>query len=246
MKINVLFFTFLLAWSAQAGKLVVNNDEWPLSNTGYAAAGAGPASTYALNVANYFTGGGPGNFLVYSSNFGLTQSSLAATMTGAGHTWTINSSLTFTAANLAGYDGVFLALGAGGFNTAEAIAYMNGGGNIYIAAGTGIGGAAAEAAFWNPLLNTFGLALASPYNGIGGNVPISSAHPVLAGVTQLYQDNGSSVSLFGAVPGASIILSSATSGQGLIGVYDNEIPEPGTYALMISGIALLALRRRLG
>jgi len=248
MRQKLVFLFAALTLSVQAGKIVVHNDEWPLSNTGFATAGAGPTSTYALNLANYFAGGGPGNFLAYSNNFGLTQPDLATTMTGAGHAWTVGTALPFTAANLAPYDAVFLALGAGSYDTNEAIAYLNAGGNIYIAAGTGAGGAAFEAAFWNPLLNTFGLALAPVYNGIGGNIPIASAHPVLNGVTQLFQNNGNTVSLFGANPNASIILSTATSAQGLIGVYDNTavIPEPSAFVLLASGLGLVLLRRRLG
>ena len=253
MKSRILCLSLVLAWSLQAGKLVVNNDEWDLSNIGYSSTGGsgGSTATFALNIADYFTGGGPGNFLVYSDNFGLVQSDLSNTMTGAGHTWTVNNSLTFTAANLAAYDGVFLAGFEGGYSTTEAAAYINAGGNIYIAAGTSDGlDQVTEANFWNPLLFQFGLQLAPVYNNIGGNIAINSAHPLLSGVSQLYQNNGNSVSPFGANPNASIILSTATSAQGLIGVSSSgdpqEVPEPGTYALLASGLGVLFLRRRSG
>lgn len=246
MKKVTILLAILTAWAAHAGRLVVHNDEWPLTDTGFSTAGAGPTSTFALNLANYFTGGGSGNFLIYSNNFGLAGSTLASTMTGAGHTWTVSTAVSFTAASLAAYDAVFLALPTGGFDATEAAAYINAGGNIYIAAGTGIGGAAVEAAFWNPLINAFGLTLAPAYNGIAGNIPISSSHPVLAGVSQFYQNNGNSVSLFGSVPGASIILTSQASGEGLIGVYDSTIPEPQTCVLLASGLGILLLRRKLG
>jgi hypothetical protein len=246
--VKTLLIVAGLSSSLQAGRIVVNNDEWDLSNAGYSNAGNGPTSTFALNVAGYFTAGGPGNFLVYSSNFGLTESSLASTMTGAGNTWTVSTALAFTAANLAGYDGVFLAGFQAGFNAAEAAAYVNAGGNIYVAAGTASGfSAAGEAAFWNPFLNAFGLTLAPVYNGVGGVVPISSVHPVLAGVSQLYQNNGNSVSLTGTDAHASIILGTVTSANGLIGVYDNasSVPEPGTWLMLAAGLGALMATRRL-
>lgn len=236
-----------LSSSLQAGRIVVNNDEWDLTDDGYFSVGNGPAATFALNLASYFTGGGTGDFLVYSNNFGLTGASLASTMTGAGNTWTFNTALAFTAANLAAYEGVFLAGLQPGFNAAEAAAYVNAGGNIYIAAGTASGfDADGEANFWNPFLSGFGLTLAPVYNGVGGNIPISSAHPVLAGVSQLYQNNGNSVSLTGSDPYASIILSTATSAQGLIGVYDDSsgVPEPGTCMMLAAGLGVLMVTRR--
>src|SRR5439155_787975 len=73
-----------------AGKVLVSNDEWPLSDYGYRL--APDAERFALNVADFFTGGGrPGRFLVYSTNWGLTGDRLAATMRGAGHAWTVKN-----------------------------------------------------------------------------------------------------------------------------------------------------------
>jgi hypothetical protein len=233
----------------QAGRIVVHNDEWVFSNFGYSQAGNGPTSTYAQNVANYFTGGVAGDFLVYSNNFGLNESDQVTAVTAGGHTITISTAMAFTAANLSAYDAVFLAGNTPGFNTAEAAAYVNAGGNIYIAAGTSQGfDAASEAAFWNPFLNLFGMQLAPVYNHILGVLPVSSSHPLLAGVTQFYQNNGNSVSLFGLNPSTSIILSQGD--QGLIGVYappqqeEPEVPEPSTYLMLAGGLGALSLFRR--
>ena len=51
-------------------------------------------------------------------------------------------------------------------NNAVLIDYVNAGGNVYLAGGTGAGGAAAEAAQWNTFLNYFGLGFEPSYNGI--------------------------------------------------------------------------------
>ena len=71
---------------ALANKIVVDNDEWTWTNVGLAS--APNRSVFALNVANFFTGGGAGSFLIYSDNFGLNESTFQSTMTGAGHTLT--------------------------------------------------------------------------------------------------------------------------------------------------------------
>ena len=90
-SLAVALVAFLLVASSETaealpsatGKIVVNNDEWTLSDLGFQQ---GPdTATFALNVASWFTGGTPGSFLAYSTNFGLSQSSLAAAMNGAGH-----------------------------------------------------------------------------------------------------------------------------------------------------------------
>ena len=58
------------AHAAFAGRIVVANDEWQTSNTGFANTNAG-STAFTLNVASFFTGGGAGSFLVVSDNFSL-------------------------------------------------------------------------------------------------------------------------------------------------------------------------------
>ena len=85
MRLIGLAFGILLMVSAWAqGKIVVANDEWTLSNSGYS--NAPDADRFARNVASWFTGGGSGNFLAYTNNFGLTGTQLANTMASAGYT----------------------------------------------------------------------------------------------------------------------------------------------------------------
>lgn len=46
------------------GRIVVNHDEWTLSNAGFNR--SANAAAFARNVAQWFTGGQPGDFLAYS------------------------------------------------------------------------------------------------------------------------------------------------------------------------------------
>jgi hypothetical protein len=95
------------------------------------------------------------------------------------------------------------------------INYVNAGGNVYLDAGTGVSGAVYEANQWNTFL----------YNGVGGNIPISSSHPIFKNVSQLYQNNGNSVTdLFPSNPDQQVLVNS--SAGGLYAVY--SVPEPLT------------------
>jgi hypothetical protein len=239
-------FAGLLCAPVQAGIVVVNNDEWTLSNSGFSY--ASDTGTFALNVASLFTGGGTGSFLVYSNNFGLAQSNLASAMTGAGHSWTVSTAGPFSLAALSAYDGVFL--GGYGADNDVLIDYVNAGGNVYLAGGTGLlGGAVGEAAAWNDFLNTFGLQYASSYNGINGNVAISSSHPLFSGVDALYQASGNSISdLAPSDPRNAVLISSG--GQGLYAIWDpgpsevSVVPVPGAILLGALGTGLATWMRR--
>ncbi len=242
--------------AAQAGYLVVNNDEWTLSNTGFSASPS--ASTFINNITNLFTGDQAGNFLAYSTNFGLTQSSLGAAVTGAGHSWTVSTAAPFTLPTLQAYDAVFL--GGDYVDQNVVISYLQGGGNVYIMAGTGWGGPVTEANAWNQVLATAGLAFQPAYNGIGGNVAPVGPHPLLAGVSTLYFNNGNTVIDLEPLNTDGEILF-ALSGQGMLalGQYgalpppsvftppgsNNSVPEPSSAALFLLGLlgAGVAARR---
>jgi hypothetical protein len=243
-----VFFVLSIVCPAHAGRIVLTNDEWMLSDTGFSTTGTQPGQ-FALNVAQWFTGG-TGSFLVYSSNFGLTGSSLAGVMTGAGNTWTISATPTDPNPSLSylqGFNAVFLAGNA--VNNSTLTQYVNGGGNVFLEGGTGAVGAVAEAAQWNTFLNAFGLGFDDYYQGIGGNVPISSTHPIFAGVSSLYQNNGNdTLDINAADPRSQVLVMDATGGHGLYAVFDGgsvSVPEPGVLLLLGAGlIGLLGLKRK--
>ncbi len=101
-------------------------------------------------------------------------------------------------ASFAGYDAVF-SEGVTTLNGAGLASYAFGGGNVFYFGGTGIGGAAAEAAYSNTFLNGVGLAFAGSYNGIGtvnttgfdAMGPFGA--PLFTGVSSIYGNNGQNI-----------------------------------------------------
>lgn len=233
-----LFFS--IASAASAGKIVLANDEWTLSETGFSNPVDDPG-IFATNVAAWFAGGSSGSFLAYSNNFGFTGASLANAMAGAGYSWTVSTAGTFDLPTLSGYDGVFL----GGFaaDNSVLIDYVNAGGNVYLAGGTArLGSAAAEAAAWNTFLNNFGLGFDAPYNNVMGSIAVSSGHPIFNGVDSLYQNNGNNtLDLFALDPNNEVLVS--LNGNGLYAIYESaaaQVPEAATLLLLGAGLACVA------
>lgn len=202
------------------GKIVVNHDEWTTTDFGFSQ--APDTGQFVSNVASWFTGGTTGNFLAFSNNFSLTGAQIASTMTGAGHSWTVSTGVDFSLPNLLQYEGIFLA--GNPADNSVLTDYVNAGGNVYLMGGTGLGGAFAEAARWNTFLNAFGLNFGAPYNGVSGVLPITSSHPIFAGVSALFQNNGNSVSEVNPTDPNTDILE-FSGGHGLYGVFAEALIE---------------------
>ena len=239
-----LLFTTGLATQANAGKIVVNHDDWTFRNVGFTNANPDTAN-FAVNIANWFAGGTSGNFLAYSTNAGLTGSTLASTMTGAGHSWTSGFAVPFNLATPMNYDGVFLS-GHPGYATASVlIDYVNAGGNVYVGGGSGYLGAMGEAALWKPFLNIFGLAFdgSANYNQVNGVFAVTANFALTRGVDELYYNNGLTVRRTGPSDYTSVF--GSANGFRTLALYDSEgVPEAGSLALLVAGLGTLGLAYR--
>lgn len=208
------------------GKILVSYDEWVLSD--WAFEQVADTRTFALNVADWFTGGRPGRFLAYSWNWGLTGSSLAATMRAVGHSWTVSTGVPPTLSGLLRYDAVFLA--GAPIDNGVLIDYVRAGGNVYLSAGTGwFGGgdrrAEAEAAAWNNFLSAFGLRFLPYFVRFDSNpayiLPVTSNSRVFAHVTRLAQYKGNPIEVLEDASGDTSILVTY-GGHGLFAAYSTS------------------------
>ena len=205
-----------LANSAVVSKVVVANDEWTLSDSGF---GSSPEGTrqFVENLTSYFADGESGRFLGYSNNFSINENSLAQTMAALGHEWVVSTGQ-FSIEELLQFDAVFV----GGFrvDTDLLIEYVSRGGNIYLFAGTGtLNSSANEAMVWKPFLEKIGLQYASNFNGIGGVIPIpESPFPVLDGV-ELFQNNGNTIVDLDPSDNLGAVVA-RRDGKGLYAVYE--------------------------
>jgi hypothetical protein len=243
----VVIFAVLLCTvsSASAGRVVVNNDEWTTSNTGFATAGAANATAFVQNLANFMNvAGGMGNFLVYANNIAY-GSDFETALTAAGHAVAYDVGIPFDLPSLSIYDGIFLGGAGFGKNDDVLTEYVQNGGSVYLVGGTAAGNATQEADRWNGFLDDFGFQYGSPYNSVSGNRSVASSHPLFTGVTQLYFNNGNPLALNGLNSIAEIVLADPASSFALIGV-NEEVPEPSTVLLLglgLCGFGFLRTRR---
>jgi len=163
-----LLLAFLVPAASDAGIVIVNHDEWTLCSSGVNAA------QFGANIANYFAGGPGGNFLIYANNFGLNNSMLINAITSAGHSVTVNPGITFDLPALSAYTGVFLGGYTGSYNATVLTNYVNNGGAVYLAGGTGA--VSGEDTVWDSFLANFGFDFGTSCNGINGTFAPSTPH----------------------------------------------------------------------
>jgi len=202
------------------GKIFVAHDEWALSDYGYQMSRAS-ARQLTLNLAGWFTRGRPGHFLVYSSFPPLAGQEIAATMTAAGHTWTVDYTVPFTLSNLLQYDAIFV--GGQVVDNSVLIDYVRAGGNVFLEGGSGLGGVR-EASHWNTFLNAFGMALGDmyDYSRPDGIYTMTSTSPLFNGVTALYEATGNPI--FKLNPSdPSVTLLVPYNGHGLYASYSAHV-----------------------
>jgi hypothetical protein len=211
--------------SNRKGKILVTNDEWQVSDTGFQNSAA--AGIFAQNIAEWLGTCGTrknGKFHAYSSNFSLSEPSLAAALSQKGHTWTSGiANFAVTLENLKNYDWIFLAGPIPTFDANVFIEYVEQGGGLYIAGGTGnFSSASAEANHWNSIINHFGISYTGSYNGIRAVVPTVSDHQIFANVPGLYQNNGNTVFLTASATQKSRILIQYNN-QGMYAIFDDAL-----------------------
>lgn len=246
---------------AQVGGIIAVGDEWLVSDQAFTQF---QSQTEQLvdNIAGYFDNDGPSSFAVFSNNTIAYGTTIGARMTSLGHSWNVNPAQPFTLATLQQYDAVFLAgpVGSGGANAGTLAQYVNSGGRVMVMAGTGqFGSAPAEAAAWDPFLNTFGLDFGDTWFGRppAGLLQIPAqptSHPlgtlistVLWGYGHTAMDldpnnPANQVALYGDFTGQPEPPSGDVSNVPIIATYN--IPAPGAGVLMFTAAGLAMGRRR--
>lgn len=228
--------------------LVVSGDEWQISNSAYDAPYAAGTIQFVNAMATTFGGS---NYLFLTGNSNVGQSSLtqaAAQFESLGKS--VSFSATFDLVSASAYDAVFHFGQA--VNPADFAAYVNGGRNAYVSLGGGwYSTAAGEAAHWNPVLAQFGLVAGSEWFPVAGftqaDVTVGPSDSLIWGygqsIEKLSPQSASQSYVRGTFfGGPEIGLIGSSKALGSV----SAIPEPATWALMITGFGLVGAtcRRR--
>ena len=213
--------------ASDPGRVIFANDEWALADNVSNVPGFEPTSPpndpaqFAENIAAWFlegTGRTTGKFHAFSNNVGFTGTGLRDVMEGLGHEWSVSTTaFPFEIENLHQFDAIFV----GGFSVDNnvLIEYVNSGGSVYLAAGSGTTGGfdpVREAEAWREFANVFGFDFSEEYhiNAIG-NVAIQNDHPLFIDVDHLANGNGQTIiRLDSATPASQVLVTEVPPGSG--------------------------------
>lgn len=226
---------------AQAGNIVIASDDWIFTNTGFSSR---PVDTtnFAINVAEFLTGGTGASIHAYSSYQSLAQSSLTNALNSAGYSYTTGTDIAFDLATLSHYDALFFGSDIPSAAQLDVLSeYVSNGGGLYIHGGLGHNNPGGTAAGWNDFLSQYDLAFGPSFMSLNGAVPISSTYPLFEGVSSLYMVNGHTITGGG-------VIATTTGGAPLFAVSEIDevpvVPAPGAIWLVVAGLGgVLRFRR---
>jgi|GEM_PF-3575880 len=245
----VLFASFGPNGLFGQGRIVASHDNNILSSS-YSGTDQGQ---FVVSVSQFLTGANTGNILAIESTPGDPVRDYSTTVrnawSNAGFNVTITDVTTQTLAQLQAFDAVFVTVTfpvSGTINSAALTSYVQGGGNVYIANGTGVlnTGAAGEGAFLNPFLTNFGLAYnTSGYNTLNATFPVTNSHPIFNNVNTLGHGFGASLINLNTNPDASIV--QTISGENVFAVVEpqvaNQVPTLSQWGIIILGLIVLSI-----
>jgi hypothetical protein len=161
---------------AGAGAIVVSSDEWFTSNIGINKPCC-QDTLFATNIARFLVPLG-GTILIQSqTSIGLGGTSLKALLTGMGASFIYEDPCDNDFLLGVTFDAIFVSGNPANcmYSPLALVAYVKGGGHVFLELGTGVD----EVAIWNQFLTPFGLNVTAPPNNISDKVSTSSFQSAL-------------------------------------------------------------------
>lgn len=215
--------------SSRSGKFVVGPDVNTLSSS---LAGAQEAQ-FAVNVANWLTEGkARKKVLLIECSAGWERCDYAPivrqALETAGFSTTVSANYTWTEAQLAAYDAIFIAqqVTTRAIPTSAALlSFIRNGGGIYIVGGVqSLNQGVSERDAWKSVTDPLGFEFNAFYTF--QNVTAALPHPVTSGVSQVQTSAGQGFRLLGTNPTIQVLAS--PGGVNMLGVGNASVPLEGS------------------